>query len=248
VTAPLRGGADGAEPVERPAPDARIPGDADPSVAEGLLAAVPLEASPRPPVLASNRLLGAGVALIASMLFAVLLASGGAVLIGVARPGDGTRAWIDAYLGSPVLAVPTLLFLLAFLVHVSIANRAGWWAHILGGLVVAATVYLGSIGVLLLLQGVLQMSAQGAFGAAVQLAVNPALVLAALLARELVLWLGLGISRSGARSERRYREALARFEQARIDGVPQQHIAVGHESVDGSGERTASFDGAPRGG
>ncbi len=248
MTEPLRGGADGAEPVERPAPGVRIPGDSDAASDEGSLAVPTLEASPRPPVLASNRLLGAGVALIGSVLFALLLASGGAVLIGVARPGDGTRAWIDAYLGSPVLAVPTLLFLLAFLVHVAIANRAAWWAHILGGLVVAATVYLGSIGVLLLLQGALQMSAQGVVGAALQLAVNPALVLAALLARELVLWLGLGISRSGARSARRHREALARFEQARLDGVPQRPVAADHESVDGSGERTASFDGAPRGG
>lgn len=234
-----------ASDADKPVVD--VPGDRPAPGADGLLEASPA-ARPRPPVLASNRLLGAGVALVGSVLFAMLLGSGGALLVGLARPGDGTRAWIDAFLGSPVLAVPTLLFLVGFLLLTAIANRAGWWSYILGGLIVAGFVYAGSIGVLLLLQGALQMSVQGAANAALQLAVNPAIVLAGLLARELVLWLGLGISRNGARAERRYRLALAEFQQRELDGAPLRPIATAHESVDGSIERTASFDGAPHGG
>lgn len=238
MTDPHPNAADGVPPV------VDVPGD---QPAAGSLE-TPTDPPPRAPVLASNRLLGAGVALVGSVVFAMLLGSGGALLVGLARPGDGTRAWIDAFLGSPVLAVPTLLFLVAFLLLTAIANRAGWWSYILGGLIVAGIVYTGSIGVLLLLQGALQMSAQGAANAALQLAVNPAIVLAGLLARELVLWLGLGISRSGARAERRHRIAMADFEQRILDGAPQHPIATSRESVDGSIERTASFDGAPRGG
>ncbi|WP_284233482.1 hypothetical protein [Arenivirga flava] len=201
------------------------------------------EAPARVPVLGGNRALGAGVALVGSILFALLLASGGSLLIGLARPGDGTRQWIDAYLANPLLAVPTLIFLVAFLILTAIANRAGWWAYIFGGLIVAAVVYAGSIAVLLLLQGGLQMSLRGAVDAALRLAVNPALVLGGLLARELVLWLGLGISRSGARLVRRHRAALDDFERRAVSGASQPAVAAPHESVDGSSGRRGSFDG-----
>lgn len=220
-------------PEARP-PAVDLPGDAP----EGD-APLPM----RPPVIGSNRALGAGVALVGAVLFALLLASGGSLLIGLARPGDGTRDWIDAYLANPLLAVPTLLFLVAFLVLAVIANRAGWWAYILGGLIVAAVVYSGSIAVLLLLQGGLQMSLRGALDAALQLAVNPALVLGAVLARELVLWLGLGLSRSGARLARRHRDALDEFERRAAPGASSPEAGAPHESVVGSSARQGSFDG-----
>lgn len=215
-------------PWEHP-PAVDLPGDAPPP--------------PRPPVLGGNRALGAGVALIGAVLFALLLASGGSLLIGLARPGEGARDWIDGYLANPLLAVPTLLFLIAFLILTAIANRAGWWAYILGGLIVAAVVYTGSIAVLLLLQGGLQMSPGGAVNAALQLAVNPALVLGGLLARELVLWLGLGISRSGARLVRRHRAALDEFERRAEPGASHPAAAAPHESVVGSSGRQSPFDG-----
>lgn len=222
---------DGA-PWERP-PAVDLPGDAP--------------GAPRAPVLGSNRALGAGVALVGAVLFAVLLASGGSLLIGLARPGESAREWIDGYLANPLLAVPTLIFLSGFLVLTAVANRAGWWAYIVGGLVVAAAVYAGSIAVLLVLQGGLQMSLRGAVDAALQLAVNPALVLGALLARELVLWLGLGISRTGARLVRRHREALDDFERRSVPGASRPEVGAAHESVVGSSGRQGSFDGPPHG-
>lgn len=162
---------------------------------------------PAPPARKGNRGFGVIIALVSALLFAVVLAVLGA-LVGYLIEGEYSFDFVTRW----AFYAPVLLFLVGFIVLVLIANRAAWWAYILGSIFVGLFVYFGTVGVAMLGAGVIQNpgSADDIFRAQL---LNPFIVVAALLAREISLWIGAAISRRGRRVKARNAEAHAAYER-----------------------------------
>jgi len=90
---------------------------------------------------------------------------------------------------------------------VLVVNRANWWVHIVGSIFVGLIVYFGTIGLGLLTTGIVQNTpAEAAARFSAQL-LNPFVIIAALLAREVALWTGAILSRRGRKLRVRNAEA-----------------------------------------
>ena len=164
--------------------------------------------TPAPPVRKGNRGIGALIALVSAIIFTGALA----VVAAIIQLAVGARP-LFGFLTSPQFYIPTLFFVIAFVLLVLVANRAAWWAYILGSVIVALVVYFGSIGALLLANGVILMTpAEAADGFRAGL-VNPIIIAAALLAREVSLWTGSIIARRGRRVKERNATARASWER-----------------------------------
>jgi hypothetical protein len=100
-----------------------------------------------------------------------------------------------------------LLFTVAFVLMTLLLNRATWWLHVLASLLVAAVVYFGTVGVLALL-GVAGFTS---------LLLEPFVIAAAVVAREVSIWVGLLISRRGARVTARNRAEREAFDAEQGD-------------------------------
>lgn len=164
--------------------------------------------APAAPKKLGNRGFGVLVALLSSLLFALLLGLSTAALEifinGQSRFG---------FVGRVEFYIPVLFFLIAFVILVLLANRANWWAYILGSIFVAVVVYFGSIGLILLSSGVILNTPDEAAARFSALLVNPVIIIATILAREVSLWLGSAVSRRGRRLKVRNVEARAAYER-----------------------------------
>lgn len=164
--------------------------------------------TPAPPTRKGNRGIGALIALVSAIIFTGALA----VVAAIIQLAVGARP-LFGFLASPQFYIPTLFFIIAFVLLVLIANRAAWWAYILGSVIVALVVYFGSIGALLLANGVILMTPAEAGEAFRAGLVNPIIIAATLLAREVSLWTGSIIARRGRRVKERNATARATWER-----------------------------------
>jgi hypothetical protein len=178
---------------------------------------------PTPPARKGNRGFGAILALVSALVFGVLLALAAAVIGYIA---EGVFSF--AFVGRAVFYAPVLLFAVAFVLLVLIVNRGSWWAYIVGSIFVGLFVYFGTVGIGMLGAGVIQDP-----GASAELfrneLLNPFIVVAGLLAREVSMWVGAAISRRGRVMRTRNAEARAvyerdldekRAERERLTGAP----------------------------
>jgi hypothetical protein len=204
--------------VEEPAASERV--------AETVVVEEPVEApareviyvqAPQPPRKLGNRGVGAVIAVASGVVFAAALALA-TTLIGFFTSGR----FSFTFLTEPRWYIPTLFFVIGFVLLVLIANRAAWWAYIFGSILVGVFVYFGSIGLALLSSGViLQTPEEAAASYAAQLT-SPFVIVSALLARETSLWVGSVIARRGRSVKVRNAEARAaherELEQKRAEG------------------------------
>ena len=158
-----------------------------------------------PPKKLHNRGVGTLLALAATAIFAAAL-TGATWLLGWFTEGSVNFA----FLGATKFWLPVGVFLVAFILLVLLANRASWWAYILGSIFVAVGVYFGTIGLALLFDMVLRVPAPSTFGAAL---VSPFVIIAALLAREVSMWAGSILARRGRKLKVRNAEARAAYER-----------------------------------
>jgi hypothetical protein len=179
------------EPV---APTAQ-PDDVVTSVPRPQIIYVTAPAAPRPQ---GNRGFGALIALLATLLFAVLLAVAGAVL-GLVIEG---RFEFD-FLVQGGFYVPVVAFLIGFVLLVLIVNRAAWWTYIIGSIFVALFVYFGTIGFGMISEGVFIATPAEARALFLDQLTNPFVIISALLAREVSMWVGAGIAARGRRVKER---------------------------------------------
>jgi hypothetical protein len=179
---------------------------ASPAVASG--PQVVYVQTPPPPKKLGNRGFGVLIAVLSGLLFALLVGLATAALeILVNGESDfGFFARVEFY-------IPTLFFVIAFVILVLLANRANWWAYILGSVFVAVVVYFGSIGLILLSSGVILNTPAEAAARFSALLVSPVIIIATLLAREVSLWVGSVISRRGRSVKVRNVEARAAYER-----------------------------------
>lgn len=195
-------------PVE-PEPEIVVENEPTPEASPQQVVYVQVPAAPRP---LGNRGLGAALAIIAGLIYAALLAA--AVLV-IQLVGGG-RISFD-FIAQATFYIPTLFFIVAFVILVVIINRGAWWAYIIGSFLVALAVYFGTIGLGLLSTGiVLDTPAEGAARFAAELG-NPFIIVAAVLAREVSIWTGAILSRRGRRLKVRNAEARAAYEQELAD-------------------------------
>ena len=168
--------------------------------------------SPQPPEAASNRIVGALLALAGAVLFAVLYGLVGAAMIALRGTGGLT---IADFLTDAIFWIPVLFFTIGFVLVVVMINRAPWWVHVLASLLVAVITYLGSIGMLLLVTGI--VGASPGFAA---VATSPFVIAAAVVAREVAIWVGLLIARRGQRLTARHRAEREAFDADQAGKAP----------------------------
>jgi hypothetical protein len=166
--------------------------------------------APVPPKVRGNRVVGSLLSILGAIIFAALYAVVSGLIIDL-QSGDLFGPTFGSFLGSAFFWVPGLVFLVGLVLLTLILNRAGWWAHVLGSLVLAIAVYFGMIGVLLLIGNVFHGSPKPITFA--ELAVNPWVIAAAIVAREVSIWIGLAIAARGRRVKARNLETRAAFDR-----------------------------------
>jgi len=172
-------------------------------------------ASPEPPKARSNRVVGALLALVGTVVFAVVYALVGAAFIALTKSTFGFGDLIT----DAIFWIPVLFFTIGFVLVVVLINRAPWWVHVLGSLLVAVITYFGSIGMLLLVTGI-----AGSSVGFVDTALSPYVIAATIVAREVSIWVGLLIARRGIRLTARNRAEREAFDAEHsgktADGAP----------------------------
>lgn len=171
--------------------------------------------TPQPPRRRGSRGLGVGVALASSLVFTILYALLATlfIFIGLGTGGPGLAQQVQAFAATPSFWMPVVAFVIGYVLLVLIVNRAGWWAHVLGGFLVAALVYVVFIG-----STVLSAEALGADPADMQRFLllqitNPLGWAAAIAAREVPIWVGGLVARHGRAAKARNAEARAEYER-----------------------------------
>jgi hypothetical protein len=180
-------------------------------------------APPIPPKKRGNRGIGVLLSVVGGVLFAGLYAVVSAVILDL-REGDLFGPDFVSFLSSAFFWVPVATFLVGLILLVLVLNRAGWWAHVFGSLILAIAVYFGMIAILLLIGNVFHASPTPVSFAA--LAVNPWVIAAAVVAREISIWTGLGIAARGRRVKARNVEARAAFDREQ-EATRAEHVGTG---------------------
>lgn len=171
--------------------------------------------APQPPRMRGARGVGALVALLGAVLFAAAYALL-ILVIGLIEPRFGADGAIQS-LSTVTFYVPVIVFFLAYLLLVVIVNRGGWWAHVLGGFIVAAVVWVGFVGAAIIAAGVFGGSASDVGAVVAQQLTNPLGFAAAIAAREVPIWVGGLVSRRGRSARVRNAEARTAYEQELAD-------------------------------
>jgi hypothetical protein len=140
-------------------------------------------------------------------------AYGGLILaLGLIEPRYGVAGAIST-LGTVTFYVPVIVFFLAYLLLVVIVNRAGWWAHVLGGFAVAVVVWVGFVGSAIIAAGAFGAPASDVAAVVMQQLINPLGFGAAIAAREVPIWVGGIVARRGRTARARNVEARAAYER-----------------------------------
>lgn len=168
--------------------------------------------TPTPPKAPSNRVVGSLLALAGTVVFAVVYGLVGAAYIAV----TGSALGFGDFITDAIFWIPVLFFTIGFVFVAVLVNRGAWWVHVLASLLVALITYFGSIGMLLLVTSI-----AGAGVGFVATAFSPFVIAATIVAREVSIWVGLLISRRGARLKARNRAEREAFdaEQKAPDGA-----------------------------
>jgi len=103
---------------------------------------------------------------------------------------------------------------------IAVVNTAGWWTYIITSVIVAAGVYFGTAGVLLVSAGVLSMTQQEANEVYFTALANPITIAAALIAREVAIWTGAILGHRGRKVRIRNAEAREAFEREQAELTP----------------------------
>jgi hypothetical protein len=167
--------------------------------------------APTPPKRKGNRGLGSLLAIVATIVFAAAYAGIAALLILFVNPSVVPDA-VSKFVVGPIFYIPVIAFLVLMILWTLLVNRASWWAWVIGSLLIGVGTYFASIGALLLMSGGFGLTASQASIEFLGFVLNPALIAAALIARETSIWFGAAIARRGRRVRERNYEAWQEFE------------------------------------
>lgn len=168
---------------------------------------------PPPPERQSNRGAGTLISVVAMVIFATIYAAVSGMIFSFSVP---TQQWLAVSLEfalSPALWVPSLLFGASLIVLTLLANTAGWWAYVFGGFFVAAVTYCAAIVGQLWDMNAFALDLDNLRVLAGSLALDPLTLVAAVIARELVVWFGAWISVRGRRIAKRNAAREAEYQR-----------------------------------
>ncbi|MEJ1088578.1 ABC transporter [Microbacterium sp. Mu-80] len=171
--------------------------------------------APEPPRELGNRAAAGAIGIVAAIAFAILYL---AAILGVgAIEGDVTADNVVDSLIAPLTTwaywVPVVVFFIAFWLLGAIINR-GRWAHwVIFGLLVGAATYGGHILGQLFQAPFWRLTATEAVDLIDQQLLAPLAIAAFIFARELTIWFGAWVARSGARKKELNAEAQAEYER-----------------------------------
>lgn len=197
--------------VEEPtaSPEPAEPTKVEPVVIDSPEPQVVYVEAPQPPKKKGNRGIGSLLAVLSGVVF-------GAVFFGVVAiiaALQGVSSLTIGLLTQPTFYIPVLFYIIGAVLLVLIVNRAGWAAYVVGSIFVGLLVYFGTVGLLLLGQGVILRTPTEAAELLNLGLRNPLVIAAALVAREVSLWSGALISRRGRRLKVRNAEARETWER-----------------------------------
>ena len=178
--------------------------------------------APIAPRAKGNRGFGILVALIGTVLFALLYAAIGYLLL-LSQP-DPSGVFAE-FLVRAVFWVPVVAFFVGFMLLAVIINRGPWWAYAVFGLLVAALVYFSYIGGALISVQAWTLSFDDASTFVSQRWLDPFAIVAAAVAREIPIWLGGWIAARGRTVTERNRLALEKYERELAAGPQPQRAA-----------------------
>lgn len=179
--------------------------------------------APTPPKSRGNRGFGVLVALIGTVVFALLYAGVAYLLITVNGAGraDGPGVFTE-FLTRPVYWVPIATFFIGFAILAAIVNRGAWWYYAVFGLLVAVLVYFSYIGGALLTVEAWTLTVDEAGRFISQRWLDPFAIAAFIIAREIPIWLGGWIAARGRTVAERNRLALEAYDRELAAGPQAQ--------------------------
>jgi hypothetical protein len=164
--------------------------------------------APRPFIAKGNRGFGVLIALLSTVIFAALYA----VAEVIAEAINHVSQLDFAFITSLDFYAPVLMFAVGFVVLVLIVNRAGWAAHVIGSIFVGLVVFFGGTGIILLLH-INQIPSNQVGQAFSQVLFDSGSIVAALLAREVSLWMGFAVAARGRKVRARNVDARVLYDQ-----------------------------------
>lgn len=171
--------------------------------------------APRPPKKKSNRGFGILIALAGTVVFALVYAAVVAVIAAIGYPAARfVDEFVKSFLGVWVFWVPVIFFFIAMVILVQILNRAGWWAYIIGGFVVAAVVYFSYAGGVLLQVQAWAHTPQEVGRLLNVIWLTAPAIWAGVVAREVSIWTGLWLAVRGRRLKVKNAEAQSEYDRA----------------------------------
>jgi hypothetical protein len=202
---------DPAQPVvasdAEPAVEASDPAAVDANSAAPASQHVVYVEAPQPPAKKGNRAVGVLIAILSAVIFAVLYA----VITVIVELVENSP--VDfGFVGMPDFWAPVLTFLVGFILLVLIVNRAGWAAHVIGSIFVGLVVFFGGTGIILLLH-INQIPSNQIGQAFSQVLFDSGSIVAALLAREVSLWMGFAVAARGRKVRARNADARVLYDQ-----------------------------------
>jgi hypothetical protein len=164
--------------------------------------------APKPFVKKGNRGFGILIALLSTVIFAALYA----VALIVVELARGASSLDFGFISTLDFYAPVIMFAVGFVLLVLVVNRAGWAAHVIGSLFVALVVFFGGTGLELLLHiNTIPSNEVGQDFALVLFSTE--LIIAALLAREVSLWMGFTVAARGRKVKARNVDARVLYDQ-----------------------------------
>lgn len=178
--------------------------------------------APTPPKAKGNRGFGVLVALLGTVLFGVLYAGIAYVLYLSFGATAGEAIGIVEFIARPTFWVPVVVFFLAFALLAAIVNRGPWWAYAVFGLLVGVVVYFSYIGGALLAVEAWTLTLDRASEFIGERWLDPFAIIAAVVAREIPIWLGGWIAARGRAVTERNRLAFEAYDRELAAGPQPQ--------------------------
>jgi hypothetical protein len=191
-------GQDGAEPVAAEAPVA-------PAVPAQQVVYVE---APKPFVKKGNRGFGVLIALLSTVIFAVLYA----VALIIVELASNVSSVDVSFISTLDFYAPVIMFAVGFVILVLVVNRAGWAAHVIGSIFVGLVTYFGGTGIELLLH-VSTIPSNEVGQTFTRVLFSSTLIIAALLGREVSLWMGFAVAARGRKVKARNVDARVLYDQ-----------------------------------
>jgi len=171
--------------------------------------------APEPPRELGNRGTAGAIGLLAALAFAILYL--GAILGFGALSGDVTTENIGTAALAPLTTwsfwVPVVVFFLAFWLLGAFVNRARWGKWVTLGLFVALATYGGYILGQLFQEPFWRITASESAEVVNESLLAPLAIASFIFARELTIWFGAWVARSGAKKKALNAEAQAEYER-----------------------------------